>query len=309
MQNSPTVGAYASATDPAHVATREAGVSGVSWGAVIAGAFAAAALSLVLLALGAGMGLTSARGGDPATTAQRIGVGVVVWMVAVQWLSAGMGGYLAGRLRTKWVGIHTDEVFFRDTSHGFLAWAVGVVISAMLLSSAVASVIGGGVQAASNVAGGLGQAAIQAAGQATGGGAADPSGYFVDQLFRSQKPAADANPQAMHAEVARIIAASIKNGDIAPDDKAYLAQLVAARTGLSQADAEKRVTVVAAKAKQAAADAAQKAKQVADAARKSAAYLAFATCLSLLIGAFIAGVAGALGGRQRDTDQGTPIAT
>lgn len=288
----------------------EANTSGVSWAAIIAGAFAAAAVSIVLMALGTGVGLGAAGGNDAAATAKALGVGVVVWLIVVQWLSAGLGGYLAGRLRTKWVGMHTDEVFFRDTAHGFVAWAVGTVISTIIVSSALTSALGTGVQAVSNVAGGAGKAAIQMGGQAVGsGGASDVSGYFVDQLFRTDKPAPNANPEAVRGEVSRIVATSLANGDISPEDKTYLAQTIAARTGVSQADAEKRITTVVAKAKQAASDAAQKAKEAADAARKYAAYLALATCFAMAIGAFIASVAGAIGGRQRDMDQGAALVT
>lgn len=278
----------------------EAPVSSVSWSAVIAGAFGAAALSVVLLAFGAGFGLTAAGGNDVSETAKRVGIGAVVWMVVVQWLSAAMGGYLAGRLRTAWVRVHDDEVFFRDTAHGFLAWAVGVVLSAMLLSSAVTSTVGGGLQALSGAVGGLGHAATQALGQAaSSGGAADPNGYFVDQLLRGQKPDPNANAAQVSAEVSRIVVTSVKNGDISPADRAFLAQLVASRAGISQPDAEKRVNETINKAKQAAADVAQKAKAAANAARKAAATLAFSTCLAMIIGAFIASVAGAVGGRQR----------
>jgi len=100
----------------------ESAVSAVSWVAIIAGAFAIAAASLILLALGAGLGLASVspwyNSGPSATT---FGVWAAVWLIVVQWLSAALGGYLTGRLRTKWVGVHTNEVYFRDTAHGFLA--------------------------------------------------------------------------------------------------------------------------------------------------------------------------------------------
>ena len=108
------------ATQPA-----ESAVSAVSWPAIIAGAVAIAAVALILLALGSGLGLSSVspwpNSGPSATT---FGVYAAVWLIVVQWVSAGFGGYLTGRLRTKWVGVHTDEIYFRDTAHGFLAWAL-----------------------------------------------------------------------------------------------------------------------------------------------------------------------------------------
>src|SRR5271156_4287994 len=137
----------------------ESAVSAVSWPAIIAGAVAIAAVALILLALGSGLGLSSVspwpNSGPSATT---FGVYAAVWLIIVQWVSAGFGGYLAGRLRTKWVGVHTDEVYFRDTAHGLLVWAVGAVVSALLLSSAVSSVASGVARA--------GAAAVQAVGAA-----------------------------------------------------------------------------------------------------------------------------------------------
>src|SRR6202795_3442487 len=121
----------------------EARTSGVSWPAVIAGAFVAAALSLILLALGAGLGFSSVSiWSNVGASASTIGIAAVLWLIVMQIISSSMGGYLAGRLRTKWANIHTDEVYFRDTAHGFLAWAVAVVITAAFLASAATSMVG-----------------------------------------------------------------------------------------------------------------------------------------------------------------------
>jgi hypothetical protein len=102
--------------------------SAVSWGAVFAGAAAAAALSLILLLLGTGLGLSSvspwASEGIDAST---FGVSSILWITFMQLAASAVGGYLAGRLRTKWAGVQTDEVYFRDTAHGLLAWAVATL--------------------------------------------------------------------------------------------------------------------------------------------------------------------------------------
>ena len=103
----------------------EARSSGVSWAAVIGGAFVTAAFSLILLSLGTGLGLASVSPwANTGVSASAIGASAIVWLIMMQLIASAMGGYLAGRLRTKWTSIHTDEVFFRDTAHGFLAWAV-----------------------------------------------------------------------------------------------------------------------------------------------------------------------------------------
>jgi hypothetical protein len=264
----------------------------VSWGAVIAGAFAIAAIALILLALGSGLGFASIspwyNSGPSATT---FGVVAAVWLIVAQWISSAFGGYLTGRLRTKWVGLHTDEVYFRDTAHGFLAWAIAAVVMAAALSSAVSSLVGSVARGAGSVA-----AAAQGAGAAAAQSSTDPTGYLVDTLFRSDHPEANGSPQEVRAEATRIIASGLSSGDVPAADKTYLAQLVAGRTGISQADAEKRVSDVIAKAK----DAELKARQAADAARKVAATAAFFTAFSMLIGAFIAAVAATIAGHRRD---------
>jgi hypothetical protein len=121
----------------------EAYTAGISWPAVIGGAFVAAALSLILLVLGTGLGFSSiSPWSNMGVSASTIGKGAIAWLVVTQILASAMGGYLAGRLRTKWVHVHTDEVYFRDTAHGLLVWAVGLVVTASFLASAAASIAG-----------------------------------------------------------------------------------------------------------------------------------------------------------------------
>ena len=260
--------------------TLEASASSISWAAVIAGAFAAAALALVLLALGAGFGLASVSPWyNSGASAKTFTVITAIWLIIVQWLSSGLGGYLTGRLRTKWVDVHTHEVFFRDTAHGFLAWAVAAVIGASVLAFAMSSLLNGGAVPS----GETNQRAVQA----------NPLAYRVDNLFRSEHP--DATPNAsdkdVRAEATRILSTDVISGDVPASDRAYLVQLVSGRTGLSQADAEKRVD-----------EAIAKTKADADTVRKTGAYVSIYTAVSMLIGAFIASAAAALGGRHRDED-------
>jgi len=273
---------------------RESSRSAVAWSAVFGGAFVAAAVSVLLLALGSGIGLASVspwRGSNPSATT--FTVLAAIWLIIVQWISSGLGGYLTGRLRTKWVETHTHEVFFRDTANGFLTWAVATVFVVGLVASSATSIVGGGTRAAATVAAGtLGGASQGAAQNATG----DQMGYFADTLFRPAQPSANAPASEVTGEATRILATGLTNPSIAPADRTYLARLVAARAGISQADAEKRVDDAVAKVQAAA----EKARQAANAARKAAASFGFFTFLSMLIGAFIACVAAALGGQQRD---------
>jgi hypothetical protein len=270
--------------------TVESRVSAVSWAAIIAGALAAIATTLILMAIGSGLGLASAspwpREGLSATG---FTIMTAIWLVVMQWLSSGIGGYLTGRLRTKWAATHTHEVFFRDTAHGFVAWALATLVVAIVAASATAAAVGAGVQAASTVVSGAAQATADAAGSAV-------PGYDVDSLFRSTQPDASSSAADVHAEAGRILAKSVTSGEMSAADRSYLAGVISARTGISQQEAEQRVDQSVAQLKAAAA----KAREAADAARKAASLASFYTALSMLIGAFIASVAAAIGGRQRD---------
>ncbi|MEJ0020584.1 MAG: hypothetical protein WDN25_29350 [Acetobacteraceae bacterium] len=271
----------------------ESSNSAVSWAAIICGAVAAVAITLLLVALGTGIGFSSVSPwsfSNPSVTT--FSLLAAIWLLVVQWLSSASAGYLAGRLRTKWAGLNADEAFFRDTAHGFLAWALASVLLAVVATSAFTAAVGTATRAAGSAIGG----AASGAGQVAASQSPASTDYLVDTLFRADQPQANALPQQTSAEAGRILTRSIANGSLEAGDRAYLARLVAARTGLSQQDAEKRVDDVAAQAKAAV----EKAKEAADAARKAAATASFFTFFSMLVGAFIASVAGAIGGRHRD---------
>lgn len=302
----------------AHTGQAPLSASAVSWGAIIAGAAAAAALSLILLILGTGLGLSSvspwAQNGISATA---FGVSTILWVTITQVVASGMGGYLAGRLRTKWISAHTDEVYFRDTAHGFLAWAIASLATAVMLASVIGSIVSGGVQAGASVVGGVANAASSAAsaGAAAGGdgrgkavGDMNPMGYFTDSLFRKDTTAvmaatAETSSQSasdQSAEVSRIFFATLRTGALPPADSRYIAQLVVQRTGISQVDAEKRVNETFARAQATVRDAEAAAKEATDKARKASSYAALWLFISLLTGAFAASLAATYGGRQRD---------
>lgn len=302
--------------------------SAVSWAAILAGAAAAAALSLILLILGTGLGLSSvspwAQRGVAAST---FGITAVLWLTFTQLAASGIGGYIAGRLRTRWADVQRDEVYFRDTAHGFLAWAVASLATAALLTSAVGSIVGSGVQAGAAVAGGAATTAVAAAGAAgaaaSEGGARSsgegPLDYAVDSLFRTGSPAPAANASdpaaptaaaaptagpdagpARNREVVRIFANSLRTGALPQEDARYVGQLIAQRTGLPQAEAERRVTDAYATVQTKAREAEVAAREAADKARKASAYGSLWLFISLLVGAFIASLAATWGGRQRD---------
>lgn len=270
----------------------------VSWAAIAAGAVAAAALALVLIAFGAGLGLSAVSPwSDSGISASSFKTGSGIYLVIVAVMSSAVGGYLAARLRTKWVGIHTHEAFFRDTAHGFLAWAFATLLSASALSSATAFLANG-------TAAGLGGAASQAT------RSVNPANIYVDKLFRAGPPMQVApvppssaestaantttpngtNSGRSRAEILRLWTVDFRNNqDLSATDKAYVAQVVATRTGLSEADAEKRVN-----------DVITEAKTAADDTRKGAAKLSFWLTAAMLFGAFAASLAAVEGGSLRD---------
>jgi hypothetical protein len=253
-----------------------------SWPAIIAGAFVAVAVTLVLVALGSGIGFASispwpGRGLSVTSFA----ITTAIWLIVTQWLSAALGGYIAGRLRTRWLGTHTHEIFFRDTAHGLITWAVATVVVIVVAASSAASGAGAGIHAAADATAIASQAATP---------------YSVDKLFRSTKADGTAGSTDPRMETAHIVANAAATGSVPDADRAYLAEQVAARSGVSQKEAQERVDGFVASVQQAQ----EKIKADADAARKAAAQASIYLALSMLIGAFIACVSAALGGRLRD---------
>ncbi|WP_085746037.1 hypothetical protein [Pseudomonas sp. R45(2017)] len=284
-------------------------VSGVSWGAIFAGAAAAAALSLILVLLGFGLGFSAVSPwAGEGVSAKGLGISTIIWLAATQIIASGLGGYIAGRLRVKWANMHGDEVYFRDTAHGFLSWCVATLVTATLVVGSVSSIVSGGVQAGASVVGGAAGAMTQAAGTAAGKTDSDQYGYFVDSLFRDDRPAA-VSDDAARGTVTRIFAQSLANGQLSAEDRTYLAQLVAQRTNLTQADAERRVDEIYARTQKAIADAKLKAQQAADTAAKVAAWTTLWMFIALLAGAFFASLSATFGGRRRDAVEYVEVET
>jgi hypothetical protein len=245
-------------------------LSAVSWSAVVAGAFVTAALSLILLSLGTGLGLSSLSfWGNTSQSASRVGTSAILWLIFNEIVSSAMGGYLAGRLRGRWLSIHNDEVYFRDTVHGLLVWSVAVIFSVAFMAAAATSMAGAGPETRT----------VNPASDA----------YFVDTLFRSAQPAASQLDPGVRDETGRIITYALSHGDISTADENYLEQLVASHTGMDRTSAQKRVATVVSQAKEALAT-----------SQKSLSHLLLWIFIALLTGAFSSSVAATVGGRQRD---------
>jgi hypothetical protein len=269
-------------TESAAAVLADADPHAISWRAIVAGGFAAAALTLALVAFGSAVGFSSvspwSNSGVSAGTFQ---VASGIYLVVVAMLASTVGGYMAGRLRTRWRNLKTYEVQFRDTAHGFLAWAFATVMGAAILGTAATYLAGGVAQGAAS--------------RNDPTGASSPTAYYVDMLFRPAGNARGGAGGAAEGFAATREAQAVfthdmaMKGDWPAADRTYLAQLVSARTGLSGGDAEKRVT-----------DTINAAKADADKARKAAASLSIWLTISMFVGAFAASLAAIEGGQLRD---------
>ncbi len=292
--------------------TRLRAASAVSWAAILAGAAVAVSLSLVLLTLGAGLGFASVSPwSDHGLSAKALTTAGTIWLIVTQWLSAAAGGYIAGRLRRRWLATHTHEVFFRDTAHGLVTWGVATLFVAGVLANSLTGVVRGGAHALGDLAneGGQGLAVMEhqdmpgPRGPLGYDSAGSAGVYNVDKLFRGTNAAnsPDSNAQRPWANDARgealhIGAAAATSGAVSDEDRSYMVGLVAGNTGVATDEAQRRVDAFIQSVK----DARDHAKTAADEARRAATSAALYTALALIIGAFIASVSGAIGGRLRD---------
>lgn len=334
---------HASAAMPVAAAPDQ---SAVSWAAILAGAAAAASLSLILVILGTGLGLSSVSPWSfEGVSAETFGWSTIIWLSLTSIAASGLGGYLAGRLRTKWTSVHRDESFFRDTAHGFLSWSVATLVTAAVLTSAIGGVLGTTVQAGASAAGTATTAAATIAGGTAAANGGDSAGdaaggleYWVDSLFRrdaatepgqatqpaspapvpgqaggtttSAQPGAAPQPGTgagresgladSRTEIARIFVNSLGEDSLDQADARHVAQLVSERTGMSQQEAQTRVSEVDARMRTMLEEAETAAREAADEARAAAAYAALWLFITLLMGAFFASLFAIFGGRQRD---------
>jgi hypothetical protein len=299
MQTTESTAVYAHDAD----GLGEAAQSAVSWAAIIAGAVIGAALTAMLVIGGTGLGfLAVSPWSDEGVSGTALAVGSIVWLFATQIIAYGVAGYVAGRLRTKWSDVEGDEIYFRDTAHGFLVWALSAVVGLVLLGSTAASIVSGTAKAGAALAGaGAGTVAAAAGGAATGEAGGSPMDYFTDSLLRPADPSLEGGQaRDIRPEVSRILVRSIAQEQISEDDQSYLTKIISNRAGISEAEAQQRLSEVSERAKQAAQDVEIRARQTAEEARKAAATFSLWAFASLLLGAFVASFAATIGGRARD---------
>lgn len=286
------------------VPAAETGGTPFSWSAAIAGAFAATAVTLIIVALGSGIGLSFASPYGSGPSATSLTIAAAVWLVMAQTMGFATGGYLAGRLRSPALDGVPGETTFRDAAQGLMVWAIGVVAMAALVGLTGFFAMGATAHVATGAAAGRNVSASA------------PTEYLVDLMFRpnpkaaaaaGQTPttttsdmatvgAASSRPQQpldaeTRAEVNRILARSAIQTRLDENDRDYLAQVVSVRTGLPPDEAQKRV-----------ADAEHKARDAVDKTAKAGALFSFWTFMSLLFGGTAATLAGMLGGQLRDAE-------
>jgi hypothetical protein len=294
-----------------------AGRTAFSWSAAIAGAVAATAVVFLVVALGSGIGLSFASPYGTGPTATSLTVAGAVWLVMAQGMGFATGGYLAGRLRSPAYDGVVGETTFRDAAQGLMVWALGVVAMVTIAAATGFFAAGAASQVAAGAAAGIG--AAPRGEPATAASSASPTDYFVDLLFRpspggatasaQQAGAAPGDPATVgrpfgtqqtlsaetRAEVTRIVVLGAGQAKLDENDRAYLAQVVSARTGLPPDEAQRRVAEVESKARDAV-------KEAADKLAKAGAYFSFWTFMSLLFGGAAATLGGMLGGQLRDAE-------
>lgn len=275
--------------------------SAVSWGAIIAGAVIGAALTITLVTGGTGLGLLSVSPWqNDGASGGAIAISTIIWLLVTQVIAYGVAGYVTGRLRTKWTNVIGDEIYFRDTAHGFVVWALSSVVGFVLLTSAAASIISGTAQTGATLAGAGAGAATAVAGDAAGDDSNFSLDYFTDTLLRPSDTSTTYSQTDNRKEVATILTRSLAQGEMTMDDEDYLVGIIARRAGISEMAARERLQQVTQNAKQAAAELEAQVREAADEARKAAAIFSLWAFASLLLGAFVASFAATIGGRARD---------
>jgi len=281
----------------------------ISWSAVIAGALTAIAVAIMVIALGSGIGLSLASPYSYSPSAGTLTIMGAVWLVLAQGIGYATGGFVAGRLRRDPALAHNSEIKFRDGANGLIVWAIGVVLSAIVLAG-TADLVGGTAARSASAAG------TAIAGMAGSSDQSQTIDYFTDMLLRTN-PQAQAsvngtaptgtaptgaapnnnntapNNTALRNQIRWIMVTAVAQNGLSADDRAYLAQIVSAQTGMSMDNAQHRVDDVVNRAR-------QEISQATDTTRKAGAYLSFWTFMSLLFGAVCATLGGILGGDLRD---------
>ncbi|WP_051361969.1 hypothetical protein [Solimonas soli] len=285
-----------------------AGDSAVSWSAIFAGAAAAGGATLLLFLLGAGLGLSVLEPRENGGIGfGALGWSTVAWIGITQLIASAAGGYIAGRLRSKWDGLAADEVHFRDTAHGFLSWAVATLAMVTLTGASLLSAVGGSNGLATATGGFIAGAATvgaTAGPRAVGAGGSESLSFVAATLLGDERSSANAAEDEapssdLVAKVGAVLARAMQSGQLSDEETRYLGGLVAQRNGISQAEGETRVKQAFAQLQAVGGDVQGSVKAATDRARKASAFTTLWLLVALLCGAFVASGAALFGGRHR----------
>lgn len=301
MQARTPIDPYAagSATIPGAAAGRAALAEGapalpprVSWGAIMAGAVIAVMIGLMLNILGTAIGVTAVdavEGGTP--DASTFGIGAAVWLLLATLIGLGVGAYAAARLSG--TADKTDAAL-----HGVGVWAIGFLLSAVLVGNLIGSAASSAFTTASSLVGGAaqtaGSAVSAAADQVNPQAALDRARA---SLSGSSDPARMTTEQR-GAEITSILANGVSSGGLSDSQRQRLAALVSAEAGIPQQEAARRVQAYEAEAQRLAREASERAARAAEAAATGAATAAYAAFGTLLLGAIVSILAARAGARN-----------
>lgn len=273
----------------------------IDWPAILAGAVVAAAIGAVFDGFGMALGLSalSAEPGEGSFSFALILTGL--WIVVTIVASFMAGGYIAGRMRRRVDAASAEEVTVRDGINGLVVWGVAMLASLMILANAVSTAATTAGSAIGQAAGGLAEGALAAASGLAGGDGADPVGYVNTTLLRAPEVSpASYSSERVAAETGAILMNVLRTGEIAEDERGFLASAVAARTGLSQEEAAARAEAAVAEAQRMRAEAEEAAIDAAEAARIGGVLTGFILAAAALVAAAAAYIGAVRGGRHRD---------
>jgi hypothetical protein len=263
--------------------------SRVAWGAVIAGAVVALAVSFMLNALGAGIGATTVDAAARDTpSAATFGIGAAIWVLIANLIGLAAGGYVAARLSG--TADNTD-----GTLHGLAVWGTTFLISAVLLGNLVAGVASTAATGASSIIGGAARGAgtaVAAAANTPGAGDAlqNATQGVLDRVQGTLSGGGGApglmTSDQRKAEMAALAARRVAEGRFTPAERERLNALVAAEYNISLTEAQQRVDEAEQQAAQAAQQAEATVRRAADAAASGAATTGFSIFGIMLLGAF-----------------------
>jgi hypothetical protein len=269
----------------------------VDWCAVIAAVVISAASLSVLTAFGVAIGFASVSPWTSNPSATTLVVGAAAWFALSAIYAGAVGGYIVGRIRRPSFEATPEGLNTEDGIHGLAAWGLGLLLSGFLAASVFTSAAGKVADVTAQAAGPTIAETVKGAGSK----ASDFLSYYVDRALRpgSAAPPAGNSSEDVRPELTRLLTRAL-SGNLSDDDRAYVAHVIAQRTGLSDADAKTRADQMINDAKAAYQKAIDQAKAAANAARKATIESTTWFAIVTLLAAMMSWYAAVIGGRHRE---------